>query len=123
MLKQICFRNFNDFLFISHSVLCNVQCTDSTEKVSNCNLSLWEIVKNKIEDTPILKLAMVKRLYVNKNLPKNLSKNFVKKSSKKILKKIVKKIVKKNRQKKLSKKFVKKFVRKFVKKICHKKSS
>ena len=43
---------------------------------------------NKIEGTPILKLAMVKRLKVNKNLQK------------KICQKFVKKFIKKSRQKK-----------------------
>ena len=50
--------------------------------------------KNNIEGTPILKLAMVKRLqvkkFVKKNRQKNLSKKWSKNSSKNFVKKIVK---------------------------------
>ena len=66
--------------------------------------------KNKIEGTPILKLAMVKRLKVNKNLPKkfvkNSSKNLSKKNSSKNSSKKNSsiKFVKKIRQKKIHQK-------------------
>ena len=56
--------------------------------------------KNKIEGTPILKLAMVKRLWVKKILPKNQN------SSKKIHQKIRQKNSSKNLSKNLSKKFI-----------------
>ena len=70
--------------------------------------------KNKIKGTPILKLAMVKRLQVKKNLPKiklrqKIRQNIRQKnSSKTFVKKFVKNIRQKNRQKNRQK-FVKKF--------------
>ena len=55
--------------------------------------------KNKIEGTPILKLAMVKRLKVNKNLQKITTH---KKIRQKICQKTRKKFVKKNNKNKLN---------------------
>ena len=79
--------------------------------------------KNKIEEgTPILKLAMVKRLYVKKLSKilhtichKNLSKKFVKKFVTKNWQKNRQNIRKINSSTNLSKTFVKKFVKKFKK--------
>ena len=70
--------------------------------------TIWEVEKNKIEGTPILKLAMVKILQV-KQFVKKIVKRFV---SKDLSKKFVRKICQKNSPKK----FVKK-IRQFVKKI------
>ena len=82
-----------------------------SDKFENLNFD-----KNKIEGTPVLKLAMVKRLKVKKNLLKNqnLSKNLSKicqKNRRKIVKKIVNKIRQKVHQKNSTKNSSKRFVK------------
>ena len=67
-------------------------------------------MRNKIEGTPILKLAMVKRLYVGKKISSEKSK-FVKKFAKKIRQKFPQKLRRKNCSKVSSKKLVIKFIK------------
>ena len=79
--------------------------------------TFWEHDRNKIEGTPILKLAMVKRLIKDyrckKKIPKNWSHQIIRqKVSQKFHQKDSSKILPKN-----SSKFIKKFAEKFRKKF------